>query len=270
MFPAYWDHTGKAIFTSSQICDYGLPEFNGWDESYLVVEEEADAHPFTITFSSSKDCNLFKEREIHRYCRVSRFRGVLYHLMGMGKFSTRKSKDRLDDISSELPPNIFYTPPCLIWDTFWTLLKQNKIKKCYSTIPTIINCLKLGNKTEKNPKVNRIFQNVMEDFISMHNVFESVKLEMKRTYFPSLRSLALMLLKRHGYDLPINIPIARTPSKIERLQNDYEILLNKIYENDLFETNKFFGFYFFSTCYITMEITILNVNQVEQHSTPPY
>jgi hypothetical protein len=242
MFPTRRDHTGKAVFSSGQVQVYGLPENNGWSDEYLVVEEEADTHPLVNTFKTSKDYELVKEREIHRYCRISRFRGVLYHLMGMGKFSTRKSKERLNEISMELPPNITYTPPCLIWNTFWKLLKENKIKKCYTSIPTIINCLKLGDKTKRNNNVNIIYKNVMEDFINMHNIFESVKDEMKRSYFPSLRSIALMLLHRHGYELPIKIPIARTLSKIERIEFDYQIFWDKLHENETNDTNDFFGF----------------------------
>jgi len=242
MLPTYHDHGGTAIFSSGQLKDYGLPENNGWSEQYLVVEEEVDSHPMEYTYKSLKDYDLVKEREIHRYCRISRFRGVLHHLMGMGKFSTRKSKERLDEISWELPPNVSYTPPCLLWNTFWKVLKDSKIKKCYNAIPTIINCLKLGEKTTRSVKVNTVYQKVMEDFRNMHNIFEAIKHEMKRSYFPSLRSIALMLLNRHGYVLPIKIPIARTLAKIERIEFDYQMFFSKLHEKEVSDTNDFFGF----------------------------
>lgn len=234
------DKWGASFFTSGQILQHGDPEVNGWSKPFYVVEEEEDSHPRITTYASTKDVYL-TEKKIHRYCRISRFRGVLYHLMGMGTFTTRKSKDRLNEISSDLPVNISYTPPCLMWNTLWGLLKRNKISKCYSTIPTIVKALKL-NENKKNDQSKTIFKKVMDDFIDMHNIFESIKKDMDRRYFPSLRAIALKLLHRHGFELSIAIPIARTPCKVERFEYDYSVFWDRLRENEEGTLNTFFGF----------------------------
>jgi hypothetical protein len=240
MFKPYKDHKGLSYFKSGQLLAYGNPESLGFTEDYYVVEEEEEAHPRVFTYSAGKDIE-FEAKKIHRYCRISRFRGVLYHLMGMGRFSTRKSKERLSEISHELPVNISYTPPCLIWDVLWGVLKRNKISKCYSAIPTILHELKLGT-VEKKDSTQRIFRTVMDDFIAMHHIFESIKSKMDRQYFPSLRSIALLLLHRHGFKSPISIPIARTPSKVERIEFDYAVFWDELREKEMMETDEFFGF----------------------------
>lgn len=240
MFKPRSDQQGNAFFTSGQILTHGNPEDNGWDDAYYVIEEEEEAHPRVATYLTCRDYTMV-EKKIHRYCRISRFRGILYHLMGMGTFSTRKSKERLSDISTELPTNISYTPPCLMWDTLWTLLKKNKIPKCYSAIPTIIKSLKLGI-VKKNDKAPNIFKRVMDDFIEMHNIFESIKKDMGRMYFPNLRSMALKLLKRHGFETLISIPLARTPCKVDRVEFDYGVFWDKLREKEIENVDDFFGF----------------------------
>jgi transposase len=179
-----------------------------------------------------------KRKEIHRYCRISRFKIVLNQLMGDFGFSTRKSRDILLEVSHELPGNISYMPPCLMWDTIWKVLKTNKISNYYNRIPAILKRLKLSSPTN-----NRcIYNYVVEDFKMLDRVFKIVKRDMKRSYFPSLRFIALKLLQRHGYQLPINIPFARTPAKIKRLEEDYETLWNKVSEMEMELLEEFFNF----------------------------
>jgi len=242
MQPTYRDHTGRAIFSSSQVQKYGLPENNGWSETYLVAEEEADTHPLTTTFKTAKEYAFVKQREIHRYCRVSRFRSILRHIMGNGSLSTKKSMNFLDDIVHDLPILIKYTPPCLLWDEIRKTLKRNDGVKYYSRIPTIIKKLELAN-FDKSKNVH-IFLRVMEDFREMDRIFELVKDDMQRTYFPSLRFTALRLLDRHGYTIPIAIPYARTSPRVDRLLKDYDIFWDKLRELENEGLIDFFNFYF--------------------------
>lgn len=226
----------QAVFTSQQINNYGLPEDNGWDYPYIVIEEEADSHPLTSSYESISNIRF---KPVHRYCRISRFKIVLQQLMGDFGFSTKKSRDILSDVSFELPANISYTPPCLIWDTLWHVLKSNKISKYYNRIPAIIKRLNLAKYVKNN---RTIFMKVMDDFKDLDRVFNTVKTKMKRNYFPSLRFIALKLLCRHGYSLPINIPFARTPAKVKRLEEDYDILWDKVGETESEFLDDFFGF----------------------------
>jgi hypothetical protein len=242
MFKPKRMHMGKAIFTSYQIGQYGLPEENGWLDEYLVVEDEEDSHPRISTFLTARDYDLIPQKEPHRYCRISRFKGVLNHLMGLGGLTTRKSLDVLADIVEDLPVNIRYTPACLIWETIWKVLRRNKLAKYYSRIPTIIKTLNLADNCTKTGNQIGIFIKVMDDFRELNSVFNEVKKQMSRQYFPNLRFIALMLLKRHGYESPIKIPYARTNLKIDRLHHDYELLWNTLRKQEDESINDFFDF----------------------------
>jgi len=234
------DEFGVGYFKLASVQEFGRPEEWGWLGAYNVIAEEEDSHPRICTFKSSEAYHFIKPREVHHYCRISRFRSVLKHMMGLGGFSTRKSLDTLDEIAFELPINIKYTPPCLIWDAIWKLLKTNNISKYYSRIPTIIKKLKLGEFKSNN--CVGVFIKVMDDFKDMDRVFEQVKESMDRKYFPSLRFIALKLLKRHNFDMPIAVPYARTSIKVDRLESDYDIFWNKLRELESEELKDFFEF----------------------------
>jgi|APGre2960657404_1045060.scaffolds.fasta_scaffold01276_7 hypothetical protein len=234
------ENNGYAVFTSGQIADYGPPEESGYLDKYLVVEEEEDAHPRISTFKVSKEYAFVKPREIHRYCRTTRFRNILKHMMGLGGFSTKKSIDILDEIAHELPINISYTPPCMIWNAIWEVLKTNKFSKYYSRIPTIIKHLNLTEYKSKNSVM--VFLKVMDDFKEMDRIFNIVKDTMSRAYFPSLRFIALKLLDRHQFTLPIAIPYARTAVKVDRLEHDYDVFWNKLRELEAEGLKDFFEF----------------------------
>ena len=241
MFKPYRiDNEGVAVFTSGQINDNGYPEDSGWTDKYLVAEEEEDSHPRVFTFKTSSEYILTRPREVHRYCRLSRFKSILKHMMGLGGFSTKKSINILDEISHDLPINISYTPPCLLWNTIWKILKSGKHSKYYSRIPTIIKNLNLSEYKTNNTVIT--FYRVIEDFKEMDRVFNIVKQSMDRSYFPSLRFIALKLLDRYDYVLPITIPYARTTVKVERLERDYDTFWNKLRELELEGLEHFFEF----------------------------
>jgi hypothetical protein len=241
MFKPYRiDNEGNALFTSRQINEYGYPEDAGWIGKYLVAEEEAEAHPQVATFKTLEEYEITKPRDVHRYCRLSRFKSILKHMMGLGGFSTKKSINFLDEIAHDLPSNILYTPPCLLWNTIRKVLKSSKLAKYYSRIPTIIKNLNLSEYKTINTWTT--FHRIIEDFKEMDNVFNIVKQEMDRSYFPSLRFIALKLLDRHGYILPISIPYARTSVKVERLERDFDTFWNKLRELESEALDHFFEF----------------------------
>ena len=216
--PKYIGTDGIAIFTTTQIDDYGLPENNGWTDRYYVVESrEIIGRP-----TYEQETHLMMDRTpIHRYSRTIRFKSILGQLVGHTGFVTRRSKEMLQSALEEL--TVFekeYTPPCMVWETIRSHLKNNKRQIFYNRIPAIAAQLKLADF--RNITTTKQIANILDDFESMHEIFGRIRHKLQRRYFPNLRFTALKLMEKHGVKLPIAIPMTRTNVKKIVLEKDFE------------------------------------------------
>ena len=76
MEPFRIDEDGITVFTSTQIDEYGFPEWHGFDV-YRVIETRA-CQELVTDFALE---NQYDKRPVHRYCRKKRFQTVLGHLL---------------------------------------------------------------------------------------------------------------------------------------------------------------------------------------------
>ena len=215
--PKYIGKDGIAIFTSTQLDDYGLPEDNGWTDKYYVVE----SREFIGRPTYEQEIQLLMEQPpIHRYSRITRFKMILGQLLGHIGFVTERSKDMADEIVSEVTQfSRIYTPPCMVWEVLRKILKENKRQIFYNRIPALAR--RVGMIEKDSSITTKQWGRILDDFDSMHEIFPRIRHKLHRKYFPNLRFVALKLLKRHNVDLMITVPLTRTRFKLEALEEDF-------------------------------------------------
>ncbi len=205
--PLKTDIDGVPVFCSLQVELYGAPHHYGI-LPYRVEEARDSAHPLALDWPAEQAArgNL---RPIHRYSRVQRFRATLLQLLG----------DRRDDI----PLRILYAcnslDPAspLIWTQVRRVLKTEGALRTYqNSIPTIIR--KLGG-----PPVIRWeweqYLEVMSDFCRLSVKFDQSRaLGSVRRYFPSLRFIALKLLRISGAVFNVPVPLAVVARKVREME----------------------------------------------------
>ncbi len=222
MNPKYYNCQGKAVFTTSQIDYLGAPEANGFTDPYYVIESRED-----IKLMPSFHDEQRIKKDIHRYSRILRFKTTLGQLVGAMDIKTSKSLAKIDQIKNSLSNfDRDFTPPCMIWELIRSLLKKHGLNQFYNRIPIIAKILGMQNVTTKI--TTKQWNLIMEDFIDMDEIFKRIRHKVNRKYFPSLRFIALALLKRHGVTLALTIPIARTALKKRLLFDVYDELWGSI------------------------------------------
>jgi hypothetical protein len=207
--PHHYDHHGVAVFTAEQL-SWAQPSDFGFDEDYLVVEEEHTSHPLRTNYSD--EIYLTRKRPVHRYSRRERFKFTLGQLMGCSgnvPVAVLKAMDKkyLASLKSEH-----------LWDAVRETLKRHNWRIYYNRVPAILAGLGMSQFRYSSTKV---FQDIMHDFDLMDKIFMSMKKQLKRSYFPNLRYTAVRLMKRHGVVMPVNIPLARTTRKLQSLDQLY-------------------------------------------------
>lgn len=215
---------GLPIYTTHQIDTYGFPDC----ERYLVVREEIDCHPFQIICNNSP-----KNYKVHRYCRRERFRTTLLQLCGISKIETEKSRSLLECTLEQTPNHYTYLPPCIAWEKIREILKKTNRQLFYNRIPVIVQTVTNNRLNFKNVATKTQIQSILKDFRLMDEVFDIVKNDLNRIYFPSLRYVALRLMEIHGVEIPIEIPKCRTKSKFEHLEDAFIKLYVKAAEHQL-------------------------------------
>ena len=177
-----------------------------------------------------QETHLLMDRiPIHRYSRTIRFKTILGQLVGHTGFVTKRSKDMLEEALEDLSAfERDYTPPCMVWETIRSHLKNNGRQIFYNRIPAIAAKLKLADF--RNITTTKQIANVLDDFESMHEIFGRIRHKLQRRYFPNLRFTALKLMEKHGIKLPIHIPMTRTNLKKEVLEKDFETIWDCIAE----------------------------------------
>lgn len=222
--PKYIGKDGIAIFTTTQIDDYGLPENCGWTDKYYVIEScELIGVP-----TYQQEMQMLTERPpIHRYSRTTRFKMIVGQLLGHIGFVTKRSKDMADDVGREVSQFYKdYTPPCMVWEVLRGVLKENKRQIFYNRIPALAK--RIGMIDRDTSITTRQWTNIISDFESMNEIFPRIRHRLNRKYFPNLRFIALKLLRRHKVDLVISVPYTRTPCKYEALEQDFGTIWTSI------------------------------------------
>jgi hypothetical protein len=203
MIPIRYENE-NAVFTSTQINDYGLPENYGF-ENYIVIESrEAN---LVSDYKYDQTLNI---RPIHRYSRFARFKSTFLKLIGFKHTPTHilvacKTVDPLDP-----------------WNTCRKILKHYSWRKYYDYIPAILVDLGLFKMLKiESDKVEEIYN----DFKFLADKFEREKHLLKRKYFPNIRYIIFKLLEHHGIIYGYDIPLARTKKKLDALEECFYMLL---------------------------------------------
>lgn len=225
MHPQYVDKDGYAIFTTLQIDYFGLPEDNGWEDKYYVVESrEVISRP-----SYDDEFHVISNlAPIHRYCRLARFKTCLFQLTGHIGF-VGKSLEKIDDIGREHVSqfNRDYLPPCMVWEYLRDILKKEKLQSFYNRIPAFAKHLGMVKNTKITTKQT---SNILQDFSLMHEIFPRIRHRLARRYFPSIRAVALLLLEKYNVELSLTIPLARNARKAAEIREDFEMIWANINE----------------------------------------
>lgn len=184
----------------------------------MVVESRETSWPLVSDYKMMQHSS---SRKIHRYDRVERFKTVLMHLLG-GRGSV--PLDVLQDVENRVVRFSIQT----VWLDVQKILRVNGYGKYFNRIPYILRYL--GFK----PKIvfsGSIVDLCMQDFMRMSVKFDRIKSDLEeRKYFPSLRYVALRLLEIHGTTFEYEIPLVKTPCKVQVLDD----IFNKLFKDYTF------------------------------------
>ena len=213
MKPIRIDDDGIPLFTNLQIDDYGFPEYWGF-EKYRVIESREGNFVSDHTLEHERDF-----RKIHRYCRMSRFKTCLLHLLGeRGKIPAHVTTM----VKAYLKPDSTDK-----WNDTRRILKAYKQRRYYDMIPLILKNLNYGRLFKAVTPEQ--YNNIMIDFMFLSTKFEETKTT--RRYFPNIRFIVLKLLEEHGVEQNYPIPLARTTRKLKSL-NELWVNLYEVNKND--------------------------------------
>ena len=222
MYPIRYDDDGTAVFTTEQIDIYGYPTV----DRYYVIETPQYVQPITPAVVWTP---FVETKPPHRYCRLLRFRTTLSQLIGETGFKTGRSIDLIDNVMRELPCSISYTPPCMLWEEIRKVLKKQNLHIFYNRIPVIAAKLKLIQELKISTKT---YKEILDQFKKLSEAFDQLKSTLGRTYFPSMRFMALRLCQEYNVNLNIDIPFCRTLPRYTQLNQVYNLLSCKVAEND--------------------------------------
>jgi VLTF3-like late transcription factor len=191
------------VFSSDQIECFGLPDHYGYT-NYIVEETVELAEPFVMDYKQEEEAKL-NLRPIHRYNRVERFIFTLTQLLGL-KGEVPKHVMTVCEAYADRTPD-------LAWNSIRNILKHYRFAKYYNRIPYIMK--KLGLESVFTWDGNTLTL-IIDDFKKLSAKFDRQQLSKKwnRTYFPSLRFIAVELLYKHGARCNYSIPFIRTKRKL--------------------------------------------------------
>ena len=189
------------IFSSSQIDDYGFPEYWGFT-NYIIIESRE--------LNLATDYKMEQELDIirtHRYSRLARFKVTLLNLLGE---------------RGEIPPHILTMVKTFLkpdstdkWNDSRKILKHYGMRRYYDQIPTILTKLNYGRSF---PQLNaQQIESIINDFKSLSDKFERTKQKYSRRYFPNIRFIVLKLLSLHSITPNYPVPEIRTDRKMKTL-----------------------------------------------------
>ncbi len=206
MQPCSFEQDGTPVFSTSQIEDFGLPDYYGY-HVYLIIQDRA-SQIFTTDYQLETEYDL---KKIHRYDRFERFKNTLLQLMGeRGKVPVKI----LEYIDNQLPD--YKTD---LWNRIREILKKMGKRMYYNRIPTIIRYC-----TKQRICIFTYDQyiSILEDFKKFSFQFDQQRESLGRTYFPNIRYIALKLLQLYGIELFYQAPFTRT----KRIGQELDIIWN--------------------------------------------
>jgi hypothetical protein len=190
---------------------FGLPHYYGV-ENYFVISTEDDISPHVTDWVMEKE-RRGALRPPHRYSRVSRFRALLYDLMG--------HRNIPDEILECLNEYGFEKGDDEIYESIREVFKVFGYRKYYNSIPSLI--MRLRGQPLANLFDWKIIEMVNNDFQRMSNRFDN-QYEGSRLYFPNLRYVALNLLELNGVQFGFRMKKIRTPRKVGVMENIFDLL----------------------------------------------
>jgi len=197
---------GVPVYTTQQLFDYGEPDHYGiW--KYIVITTLDFERPMVTSWKDEQTlCVDLKFK--HFYSRPERFRGILFQLLGIRYSKTHF--DVVDEISE------YDEDPNKVWKSIRSVLKNLGRSKFYNEIPSLLKHLKypLSIKLEQKSVLK-----IIKDFERMSSKFD--KNNTTKKYFPSLRFVALKLLKIHGAVFEYTIPMVMTRRKEKELETSF-------------------------------------------------
>lgn len=214
--PHHYDLDGMAVFTTEQM-QWADPSQFGFQENFYVIEQEESAHPLALNWSD--EVQLPRKRPVHKYHRKERFRFTLGQLMGCSGNVPPEVLRAMD------VPYLSRLPADQVWDAVRSTLKAHNWRIYYNRIPAILAGLGLSQFRFSDTSK---FQDILHDFDLMDQIFDSLKSKLGRTYFPNLRFIAVKLMRRHGLQPSVPIPLARTLRKLQALEDVYNIIWHAI------------------------------------------
>lgn len=208
---------GKHVYTCEQIDMYGHPDNWDWPIFYYEVVSSLDYERPHRTDWKFEQERWGSVRPIHRYSRVKRFESTLYQLLGF------RGKVELADVVYIREVG-YDRDPLYIWESLRMILKEKGWQKYYNRIPMIIQMLGVNLKIDVGPN-NYMVEEIIKDFQCFSADFERLK-PSGRSYFPSLRFIAIRMLETYGAKFEFDIPRVRTKRKLKPLDEMWLNMFN--------------------------------------------
>lgn len=206
MEPIRWEGD-VAVFSTRQVDLYGEPV---GIEKYFVVVEYEDRVEYGLDWKFEMERNW---RNVHRYSRVERFRGVLLDLVG-GR----------GVVPEEVLAVVKYwgidERKKKMWNSVRYILRAYGWKKYYNKIPVILS--EFGGKQDMitSEQMDRIEWK----FRGLSSRFDVMRRNLKRKYFPDLRYIALRLLEEEGVEMSYDVVLLKTRRKLSEYDEIYDII----------------------------------------------
>lgn len=207
MKPFKIDDDGTPCFRVCDCDDYGMPELYGF-HVYRVI----DTRELNLV-ADYKIEQSYDFRQIHRYCRFSRFKSTLLKLIG--------DKNSVPEHIIQAV-RIYYNKQSRDpWNEVRKILKHYKWRKYYDFIPSILSSLQIG----KPLKITQHqFDSILNEYRQIAEKFDREKQEMNRKYFPNIRFIVLKLLEKNNLVHSYQVPVARTRRKQKALLSLWETI----------------------------------------------
>lgn len=173
-----------------------------------------------INYALNHEDEVKHTKKIHRYIRKLRFKPIFLQIIGLSskKISRKIILLVVKKLGEVTPENA--------WRAVRDVLKENKIKKHYNDIPTILR-LVLNMRISNTQGLNVI--RALEYFDKLSEAFDWHRDKMERSYFLNMRFVAIKLAKKFDIEFPYYTPLTRTPKKekyLEELFSKLEGLVN--------------------------------------------
>lgn len=198
-----------AVFSTRDVDDYGFPEIYGYDK-YIIIESRGN---FVTDYKMEHEYDL---RPIHRYSRIARFKSTLFQLLG--------DRGAVEPQAYVMVQSYLNPASKNLWNDTRKILKHYKMRHCYNRIPKILE--KLGHGRLYNPITCEQIDNIVNDFLSLSTKFDYSKQKLARSYFPSIRFIALKLLELHQITPNYKVPFVRTERKSKALNEVWDTLVS--------------------------------------------